>query len=119
MEISLLKQIAENLNIKPYSRVYVEKIQNPSLYQVDFVELTFKKQFFQRGNMWKFKKSMCHRSVYMKQQVVCGGVNAQIQELAYNTTPLVSGIITENTHFIFRSRSTRIIWLVVYNDFFE
>ncbi len=48
----------------------------------------------------------------MKQQVVVGGVLAQIQKLAYQSQPLVSGIITDKTHFIFRSRSTRIIWLV-------
>ena len=62
LEVSLSKQIADTLNIKPYSRVIVEKIQNPHLYQVDFVELTFKKQFLQRGNMWRFKKSMSGRS---------------------------------------------------------
>lgn len=62
LEVSLAKQIADTLNIKPYSRVMVEKIQNPHLYQVDFVELTFKKQFLQRGNMWRFKKSMSGRS---------------------------------------------------------
>ena len=62
LEVSLLKQIAESLNIKPYSRVVVAKIHNILAYQIDFVELTFKKQFFQRGNMWKFKKSMCGRS---------------------------------------------------------
>ena len=30
----------------------------------------------------------------------------------YTGIPLLSGIITEKTHFIFRSRSTRIVWLV-------
>jgi hypothetical protein len=50
--------------------------------------------------------------VHLKQQVTVGGVLAQIQELAFQGIPLRSGVISENTHFIFRSRSTRIIWLV-------
>ncbi len=62
LEVSLHKQIADLLNIKPYCRVIIERIQNSYTCQVDFVELTFKKQFLQRGNMWRFKKSMTGRS---------------------------------------------------------
>jgi hypothetical protein len=38
------------------------------------------------------------------------GINAQVQEIGKNGSEIatISGIITENTHFIFRSRSTRI-----------
>jgi hypothetical protein len=57
MEISINKQMADPLNIKNYSRVSVEKV-DPAEYHVDFIELTFKKQFLQRGNMWRFKMSM-------------------------------------------------------------
>ena len=61
LEISLNKTVADAMNIKQYAKVYVEKV-NPSQYEVDYVELTFKKQFIQRGNMWKFKKLMYGRS---------------------------------------------------------
>jgi hypothetical protein len=60
LEVSLNKQVADPLCIKPYTQVTVEKV-DPRQYEVDFVELTFKKQFLQRGNMWKFKKSMYGR----------------------------------------------------------
>lgn len=60
VEVSINKQVADALNIKPYSRVMIHQI-NPKEYEVDFVELTFKRQFLQRGNMWRFKKSMFGR----------------------------------------------------------
>lgn len=61
VEISINKQVADALNIKPYSRVMIDQV-NPRDYEVDFVELTFKRQFLQRGNMWRFRKSMFGRS---------------------------------------------------------
>ena len=82
LEVSINKLIADSLNIKSYSRVTVDKINNIAQYTIDFVELTFKKQFLQRGNMWKFKQTMYKRPVYLKQQVSVGGVLSQIQELS-------------------------------------
>jgi len=60
VEVSINKQVADALNIKPYSRVMIHQV-NPRDFEVDFVELTFKRQFLQRGNMWRFKKSMFGR----------------------------------------------------------
>ena len=51
----------------------------------------------------------------MKQQVNVGGVLAQIQEIASRGgIPLSSGVIAEKTNFIFRSRSTRIVWYDIF-----
>ena len=111
LEISLSKQIAESLSFKSFSRVNVTKVNIESA-SIDFVELAFKRQFLQRGNMWRFKRAMFGRPVYIGQNVEVDGVQATIQELGNSGKPMVSGIITERSHFIFRSRSTRIIWLV-------
>ena len=46
------------------------------------------------------------------QNLSVDGVNATVQELGIHGKPVTSGVISEKTHFIFRSRSTRIIWLV-------
>ena len=112
LEISLSKTIADPFNLKPYSLVNVEKVVNKQDVEVDFVELSFRRQFLQRGNMYIFKRSMVDRPVHVRQNVAVGGVQAQIQELANNGTQRLSGIVTNKTKFIFRSRSTRIIWLV-------
>ena len=63
--------------------------------------------------MWRFKSDMFGRPVHVGQTVTAvGGVQAQVQELGINGTPTISGVISERTHFVFRSRSARIIWLV-------
>ena len=63
--------------------------------------------------MWRFKSDMFGRPVHIGQTVTAvGGVQAQVQELGINGTPTISGVISERTHFVFRSRSARIIWLV-------
>lgn len=112
LEASLSKIIAEPLNLKPFTRVQIERI-TPESAEVDFVELTFRRQFLQRGYMWRFKKDMFGRPVHVGQTVTAaGGVQAQVQELGLNGKPTISGVISERTHFVFRSRSARIIWLV-------
>jgi hypothetical protein len=63
--------------------------------------------------MWRFKSDMFGRPVHVGQTVTAvGGVQAQVQELGIKGTPMISGVISERTHFVFRSRSARIIWLV-------
>jgi len=112
LELSLSKVLADAFGFKPFSRVLVEKI-TPLEYNVLFVELAFRRQFLQRGNMWRFKEAFCGRPVYFGQNVSVDGIQAQIQELRDETNmPMISGIISKNTNFIFRSRSARIKWLV-------
>ena len=111
LEISISKSIADPLNLKPFCRVVVEKITQQEA-RVDFVELSFRKQFLTRGNMWRFKNAINGMAVHVNQTVQIDGVQAQIQELGINGQSKKSGIIIENSKIIFRSRSARIIWLV-------
>ena len=48
LEASLSKTIAEPLDLKPFTRVCIEKV-DPAEAEIDFVELTFRRQFLQRG----------------------------------------------------------------------
>ncbi len=111
LEISLSKVVAESLSFKPFSKVVVEKISEEQA-SVNFVEFVFKRQYLQRGNMWRFKKSMFGKSVHMGQNLSINGMQAQILQLRNKSSSTTSGIITEKTKFVFRSRSSRIIWLV-------
>lgn len=111
LEISLSKIIADRFQLKPYSRVTVSKVEGPEA-NVDFVELAFRRQFLQRGNMWRFKKTMIGKAVYVGQNIVVDGIQAQIQEVGCPGQLKVSGVVSESTHFIFRSRSAKIVWLV-------
>ena len=111
LEVSLSKSIADSFNFKAFSKVCVQRVDAEDA-RVDFVELAFRRQFLQRGNMWRFKRAMFGRPVRIGENVAVDGIQAQIQELSQRGANMVSGVITEQTHFIFRSRSTRIIWLV-------
>lgn len=111
LEISLTKVVAESNNLKPFSKVVIEKI-DPDTASLDFVELSFKRQYLQRGNFFRFQNTMFGRPVYVNQNISINGIQAQIQEMHKETLTRRSGIITDRTKFVFRSRSARIIWLV-------
>ena len=111
LEISIIKSVAEANNLKPFSKVIVEKV-NIEECSVDFVELSFKRQYLQRGNIYRLQNSMQNRPVHCNQNIAIHGVQAQIQEIRKNSLPINSGIVSENTKFVFRSRSARIIWLI-------
>jgi hypothetical protein len=109
LEISLIKSVADANNLKTFSQIVVEKI-HPDQASVDFVEMSFKKQYLERGNFFRLQNAM------FGQNIAVNGVQAQIQELrkGKETESVVvhSGIINGKTKFVFRSRSARIIWLV-------
>jgi len=111
LEISLSKTLAESFGVRPFARVYVDLV-HPDEVEVDFIELAFRKQFLQRGHMWRFKKALLGRAVYIGQNINADGIQATIQEVGCHGSPVRSGLISDRTHFIFRSRSTRIIWLI-------
>lgn len=111
MEISLTKVVAEANNLKPFAKVVVEKI-NPDSAMMDFVELSFKRQYLQRGNFFRFQNEMIGRPIYLNQNLTINGIQAQIQEMRKGFDIKRSGIIGDRTKFVFRSRSARIIWLV-------
>lgn len=111
LEISLLKTIADCVNFKQFSRIVVDHIAEEEA-SVDFVELSFKKQYLPRGNMMRFKHGLLGRAIHVNQNLNISSIQAQIQDLRKDKIPTVSGVITESTKFVFRSKSSRIIWLV-------
>lgn len=113
MEISILKSIADAAGLKQFSRVVVDFITEEEA-RVDFVELSFRKQYLQRGNMLRFKNALLGRTVYQNQIITINSLQANVQEIRKMDPPkaLISGVITNSTKFVFRSRSARIVWLV-------
>eukprot|EP00605_Chrysophyceae_sp_TOSAG23-4_P001340 GSChrysophyteH1.ASY1.ANO1.1457.1 assembled CDS len=111
LEISISSAIADAFGLVPFGRVLVLAIP-PEEVEMNFMELVFKRQFLQRGNIWRFNKSTIGRTVFVGQTISVDGVQATIQELACKGIAARSGMISNNTQVIFRSRSTRIVWLV-------
>ena len=64
LEVSLIKSIADTNNFKSFSKVVIEKI-NPNDVSIEFIELSFKKQYLQRGNIYRLRNNMRGRAVYV------------------------------------------------------
>jgi DEP domain-containing protein 5 len=111
LEVSILKTIADSVNLKQFHRVVVDRIDELDA-TLDFVELSFRKQYLQRGNMLRFKGNLQGRTVHFNQNLNINSMQAQVQELRRDAKPTNSGVIRESTKFVFRSKSSRIIWLV-------
>ena len=111
VEISISKAVAESNNLKSFSKVLVDVIDAEQA-SLDFVELSFKKQYLQRGNVFRLKKAMIGRPVFVNQGIEVNRLQALIQEVRKESTPCRSGVITDKTKFVFRSKSARIMWLI-------
>lgn len=112
IDLSILKSIADCANLKAYSSKIIIEVVNKSDIEISFVELSFKKQYLQRGNMFRFKNSLIGRTIHLSQNLSLLSMHAQIQELRRDTSLICSGLVTEKTKLVFRSKSARIIWLV-------
>ncbi|KAG5178380.1 hypothetical protein JKP88DRAFT_168687, partial [Tribonema minus] len=111
LQISLLKSIAEAFGLQPWSDVVVRKV-DPKAAAADFVEFTIKDQFIPRADILRFKRTVFGSPAFRGKAFNSVGVRASVRELTRHGQPAASGILTEKTNFIFRSRSSRIFWLV-------
>ena len=127
-QISMLKQVADLYHLSPYDRVTVTKVaaedEKDVLQEVsaDFILVTFKDQFISRGEMHQFQHSLIGRWLYegVRLDSSADGIRANAVEIRHAEQKFCSGIVTENTKITFRSRSTRIIWLLqISSEMFE
>jgi hypothetical protein len=81
---------------------------------VDFLLVTIKDQFMSRGDMHYFQNSMIGHWIYQGQRLYesTRGFLANAREIRRSAAHVLSGVITSKTVITFRSRSSRIIWLV-------
>ena len=111
LEVSLSVSIADAFSLQAFSRIVVEVV-DLSEVELDFVEVTFKKQYIQRGNMWRYTHALAGLAVHVPQMVTIDGISAQMLELTAKGNHVQSGVITNKTNVIFRSKSARIFWLI-------
>jgi Vacuolar membrane-associated protein Iml1 len=111
LQISLLKSVAEIFELQPWSDVLVRKV-DPKAAAADFVEFTIKDQFIPRADILRFKRTVFGSPAYRGKVFNLLGMRASVRELTRHGRPAVSGVLTERTNFIFRSRSSRFFWLV-------
>ena len=127
-QVSILKQVADLYHMSQYDRVTVTKVAAEDEKEVleevsaDFILVTFKDQFISRGEMYQFQHSIIGRWLYegVRLDSSADGIRANAVEIRHAEEKFCSGIVTENTKITFRSRSTRIIWLLqISSEMFE
>ena len=119
-QISMLRQVADLYSLSSYDTVTVHKIDPQdeeevvNMVSADFLLVTIKDQFISRGDMLFFQKAMVGSWIYEGQRLneTTRGVKAHAREIRHGNRLAKSGIVTDKTMITFRSRSSRIIWLV-------
>ena len=119
-QISVLRQVADLYNLSNYDLVTVHKIEPQDEEEVlkavsaDFVVVTIKDQFISRGDMLLFQTKLIGSWIYEGQRLnePTRKIKAHAREIRHGNFSAKSGIVTDKTNITFRSRSTRIVWLV-------
>ena len=82
--------------LRPHQDVYVN-VGDPKDVTFDLVELTFKDQYIDHGDMWRLKKSLVSTCVYVTQKVEFAGIRAQAGKLWVKNEKVMCGYISEDT----------------------
>lgn len=106
--------MAEARKVTPWFNATVTRVEaHQQGYAADFAEFSFKDQFISRADILRFKSEVVGMPTYVGKTFNITGMRATARELRVaHGVPVDSAILVAATRFIFRSRSTRIFWLV-------
>ncbi|EEC45548.1 predicted protein [Phaeodactylum tricornutum CCAP 1055/1] len=119
-QVSLLRQIADLYELSSYDMVTIHKVENEeeeaalAAVSADFVLVTIKDQFISRGDMHLFQQNLMGSWIYEGQRLfdATRGIHAHAREIRHDDHQARSGIVTQDTMITYRSRSSRIFWLI-------
>jgi hypothetical protein len=121
-QVSILRHVADLYHLSTFDMVSIHRLVTPDAMAAarhavaaDFLLVTIKDQFISRGDMHFFQKSLLGQWIYQGERLsdTVRGVQAHAREIRHGQGHcLVSGLVTAATKITFRSRSSRIIWLV-------
>ncbi|ETV98658.1 hypothetical protein, variant 1 [Aphanomyces invadans] len=111
MQLSLLKDTAAQFNLQLLQDVVVRFVEK-HVVEVEFVEVSLKDQFLSRRDLFYLQRSLVGKALYVGKMVRMHGARVQVMELVHENDSVVTGVVTAKTRFVFRSKSSRIFWLV-------
>ncbi|KAF4137049.1 Vacuolar membrane-associated protein Iml1 [Phytophthora infestans] len=111
MQVSVLKDTAAIFQLAPFKDVTVRFLPKTQV-EADFVEVSLKDQFMSRRDLMYLKQSMVGTALYVGKTIRVQGTRWQVLDVRSGGEKVRSGVISENTKFTFRSRTSRIMWLV-------
>eukprot|EP01116_Phalansterium_solitarium_P019294 TRINITY_DN5330_c3_g2_i1.p1 TRINITY_DN5330_c3_g2~~TRINITY_DN5330_c3_g2_i1.p1 ORF type:complete len:1057 (-),score=354.64 TRINITY_DN5330_c3_g2_i1:144-3314(-) len=111
IQVSLAKPVAAACNVAARTDVFVEPVSAAAV-TVEFVEVSFKDQYIGRSDMWRLRGSLINTCMYTGKKMVFSCMRAQVSGMFRGNAQVSSGFITENTKFIFRSKTAKIYLLI-------
>ncbi|OQR87620.1 vacuolar membrane-associated protein [Achlya hypogyna] len=111
MSLSVLKDTASLFGLPALQDVVVRFVEKTRA-EVDFVEISMKDQFLSRRDLWYLKQALVGKAVYVGKMVRMHGARLQITEMVFENENVTSGVLTDKTCFVYRSKSSRVFWLV-------
>ncbi|CAH0481326.1 unnamed protein product [Peronospora belbahrii] len=111
MQVSVLKDTAAFFQLGPFKDVTVRFLPKTQV-EVDFVELSLKDQFMSRRDLMYLQQSMVGTTLYVGKMIRVQGTRWQVLDVRTGGNKVRSGVISAKTKFTFRSRTSRIMWLV-------
>lgn len=114
LQISLLSNpLQKLLDVPPRSPVQLQRIRDPSEVELDTVEIYLKDVNFPRDSQWGLASSFVGKCCYLDQRVLyLGSRVGQIRLTFKDGKKLYSGYVSQKTNIIFRSESSKMVFLV-------
>ncbi|XP_048241324.1 GATOR complex protein Iml1-like isoform X1 [Haliotis rufescens] len=109
--VSIETTIATAFQLRAYQDVYVNKI-DPKHVALDLVELLYKEQYYSRSDMWRMRKSLVGKCVYLNKKIEYAEMRATVNEMWSKGDMVACGVISEDTRIVFRS-STAVVQIFI------
>jgi len=110
-ELSLVQELADLYGFSMRTKLTVSRAEVTE--SVDFVEVTVKGEYVSSSEMWELKLALSGKSTFAGQVVAVSRAPIQIEHiLLVDGEEALSGIVTHETKFIFRSKSAQLFWLL-------
>eukprot|EP00039_Didymoeca_costata_P032616 m.38567 g.38567 ORF g.38567 m.38567 type:complete len:1187 (-) comp9451_c0_seq1:68-3628(-) len=112
-QISVNKSLAEEFLLQSREEVVASVIQDRKAITLEIVDVYFKDQYIGRVDMRRLKTHLGGQCVYSNKVIRFAGMRARIGQM-WNCKgqEVSSGLISENTHLVFRSFSAGVYVLV-------
>eukprot|EP00002_Diphylleia_rotans_P033328 TRINITY_DN7072_c0_g1_i5.p1 TRINITY_DN7072_c0_g1~~TRINITY_DN7072_c0_g1_i5.p1 ORF type:complete len:1043 (-),score=151.50 TRINITY_DN7072_c0_g1_i5:759-3887(-) len=110
-QLSLSRSLAELISLQPRRPIVMKKVSVKEA-SLDHIQFSFKDQFISRSDQWWFRKSLLGSCIYAGQSLSGQGVRVRVAQLLSQGKLKLSGLVTDETKYTFRSRSSQIYWLV-------
>jgi hypothetical protein len=106
LRLSLAKAVVATLRLSAHQSIRVRRVdpERVDRIAVEHVEVMFTSQYIGRGNMWRFRLALRDSCLFVGGHVETCGIRADVSELRRHGEPVLSGLVTESTSFVFRSR---------------